>query len=361
LGFRLFSPVSSRTPVAALVAGVFLVLAFRSEAQTTNTFTVAAYNVENWLLMERGKTPDQPKPLEERQAVWQVLSALRPDVLSLCEVGTTNDFAEIAQGLQERGLDYPHREWIEGGNLDRHVALLSRFPIAERHSRTNESYTLDGQRRVIERGILDVAIRVNDRYSFRAVMVHLKSKRQSELGDEAEMRLNEARLLRRHVETALAANPRLNMLVMGDMNDTADSETIRTIIGTAPPILFDLMPATRKGQHGTHFWRWRREWSRIDYLLASPGMSNEYVAASARIAAVEGSEKASDHRAIYAQFLDHDIGEAAPALPATELEPEPAPKPAPRWLLVCVIGIGVAGLAVLGYVGYLLLRPPPRE
>jgi endonuclease/exonuclease/phosphatase family metal-dependent hydrolase len=337
------------TQAACLV--LFLASGLSPFAQPTNTFTVASYNVENWLAMERYGKPDQPKPRASKEGVMQILVSVRPDVLGLCEVGTTNDFAEIALGLNARGLDYPHREWIQGGDQVRHVALLSRFPIAERHSRADYAYDLEGQPRRIERGILDVTVQVNDGYSFRAVLVHLKSKRVTEEGDQAVMRLNEARLLRQHVESALERNPRLNLLVMGDLNDTPDSEPIRTVIGGDPMRLFDLHPLDSQGADGTHFWRARREFSRIDYLLASPGMSNEFVSGSARIADVEGWDKASDHRAVSARFHDREIGE--PAVVPTTLQPA---QPANRALLVYVILIGVGGLAMIAIVGYRLLR-----
>src|ERR1051325_12252843 len=114
-------------------------------AQTTNTFTIASYNLENWILMERNGKLDQPKPEDEKQAVYHVLETIRPDVLGVAEIGGTNEFAELADGLKQRGLDYPHREWIEGANLQRHVALLSRFPIVERNSRSDYSYLMDGK------------------------------------------------------------------------------------------------------------------------------------------------------------------------------------------------------------------------
>jgi len=329
-------------------------------AHATNNFTVAAYNVENWLLMERYGKPDMPKPRGEKEAVFTVLTSVRPDVLGLCEVGSTNDFEEIALGLHARGLDYPHREWIQGGDGARHVAVLSRFPIVERHSRTNYSYSLQGESRPIERGVLDVAVRVNEGYSFRAVVVHLKSKRATEAGDQAVMRLNEARLLRQHIESALDSSPQLNMLVMGDLNDTPGSVPITTVLGGGRFPLFDLRPLASDGSDGTHFWRWKKEWSRIDYLLASPGMSNEFVQGSARIADLEGWDKASDHRAVSAKFHDADLGEPQ-AAPAAANAPA---KAASRWLFGYIVLISVLGLAAITFVGYRLLGPrhdsPPR-
>ncbi len=315
-----------------------LVAATALLAQTTDAFVVASYNVENWVLMDRHGEPNQPKPVSEKQAVWEVLQTVRPDVLGLAELGTTNQLTEIVEGLRQRGLDYPFREWIQGSDETRHVALLSRFPIAERHSRTDYTYLLDGKPTRVLRGILDVLVQVNDQYAFRTIVAHLKSKRTSSNGDQAVMRLEEARLLRSHIDAALKENPRGNLLAMGDYNDTPESEPIRLLIGALPVQLFDLMPVDSRGGHDTYYWESRDLFSRIDYLMASAGMSNEYVAGSARIADVPAWKSASDHRAVYASFYDHDVGE--PAGLSTEAQSVRLS------ISILVVGVALVGAAV---------------
>jgi endonuclease/exonuclease/phosphatase family metal-dependent hydrolase len=284
-------------------------------APSTNTFTVATYNVENWLLMERSGKPDQPKPADQKKAVFDVLAHVRADVLGLEEMGTKADLAELADGLKARGLEYPHVEWIESSDTNRHVALLSRFPIAQRFSRTDYTYLLAGKPTRVQRGLLDVQVKFNDAYSFRVIVAHLKSKRQTPDGDQAVMRGEEAKLLRTHIGKALKDEPQMNLIAIGDLNDTPDSEPVRTIIGVAPFALMDLMPVDSKGGRDTHLWRARSQFSRIDYLVVSPGMANEYVPESARIVDVEGWDKASDHRAVYAKFYAED--RKTPPAPAT--------------------------------------------
>jgi endonuclease/exonuclease/phosphatase family metal-dependent hydrolase len=225
--------------------------------------------------------------------------------------------AELITGLRAHGVDFPYHEWIQGDDTNRHVSLLSRFPIVGRFSRTDYNYLLNGKPQRIERGILDVNIQVNDHYAFRAVVAHLKSKRNVEAGDQAVMRLEEAMLLRAHVGKVLKNDPQLNLIVMGDFNDTPESEPIRTVIGLPPFALIDLLPVDSKGGHDTYYWKYRNQFSRIDYLITSPGMSNDYVPGSARIADVEDWDKASDHRAVYAKFYANDVG-GTPAPRQTE-------------------------------------------
>ena len=289
-----------------------------AQSSDTNTFVVAAYNVENWLSMDRHNKANQPKPQAEKDALFQVVAQVRPDVLAVEEMGTTNDLAELADGLRAHGVDLPYREWIQGGDTNRHVSVLTRFPIVERFSRTDYTYLLNGKPQRMERGIIDVKLQVNDHYTFRAVVAHLKSKRQVEIGDQAVMRLEEAQLLRTHVGKALKNEPDLNLIVMGDFNDTPESAPIRTIIGAPPFALFGLLPVDSKGGHDTFYWKFRDQFSRIDYLITSPGMATEYIPDSARIADVEGWDKASDHRAIYAKFYAHDVAKVAPPPPVAQ-------------------------------------------
>jgi endonuclease/exonuclease/phosphatase family metal-dependent hydrolase len=280
-------------------------------ADTNDHFTITTYNVENWNAIERWGKPDQPKPSWARAAVVNTLTNVRPDVLAIEEMGSTNDLTELHHRLRAKGMDYPYSEWIQAADSARHVALLSRFPITRRFSRTDYTYRLDGQLVPIQRGILDVLIQVNPHYAFRALVVHLKSKRATEQGDQSQMRLEEARLLRAHIDRALRQTPHLNLIAMGDFNDTLDSPPMRALVGPISPL-----PALdSEGRDNTHYWKKQKEYSRLDYLMVSPGMTNEYVPDSARIADYPGWNKASDHRAVSARFFTRDIG-PVPAAPA---------------------------------------------
>jgi len=313
----------------------------------SNTFTIAAYNVENWLSMERHGIQNQPKPQEEQDAVAKIICEVRPDVLGLMEIGTRNNLQEVENALSECGLDYTHSAWVRGRDEVRHVALLSRYPIIQRFSRTDYSYLLRGKRMRISRGILDVMIEVNPHYQFRAVVVHLKSKRNSELGNQAVMRFEEAQLLRKHIGKALKKNPDLNLILMGDLNDTPQSKPIRTVIGEQPFTLFDLVPKDTNGRQGTHYWRQKHKFSRIDYLLTSAGMSNEYVIGSAKLADYPAWMHASDHLAIHAKFYANEMGETTRNLSSKKC----------TVLNVSTLGITLAGSVILGVLfKYRILR-----
>ena len=308
-----------------------------AHAPDTNTFVVAAYNVENWLSMDRHGKSDQPKPQAEKDALFQVVAQIRPDVLGVEEMGTADDLANLADGLRAHGVDLLYREWIQGADTNRHISVLSRFPIVEHFSRTDYIYLLNGKAQRIQRGIIDLKLQVNDHYTFRAVVAHLKSKRPAGIGDQSVMRLEEAKLLRAHIGKALKHDPDLNLIVMGDFNDTPESAPIHTLVGEPPFALVELLPADSHGGHDTYCWRSHDQCSRIDYLITSPGMANEYVPGSARIADIQGWDIASDHRAVYAQFYAHDVAKAVPAPSAI-----PAPRQGSPTVVLLMFGFGFA-------------------
>ena len=284
------------------LAGLTLLLVGTVSAQTSTTFVVGSYNIENWNSIERQGKLNQPKPQAEKNAVLNVIASVHPDVLGLEEIGTSDDLAELRAGLTSKGVVYPFVEYLQGADRDRRVCLLSRFPIVERHSRTDYTYRLNDQVTPIGRGILDVVVRVNDHYSFRAIVVHLKSKRTIEFGDQAVMRLEEAKLLRAHLNGIFKSNPATKLLALGDFNDTPETLPVKTVIGEPPFALFALPCQTGKGYTGTHLWRFHSDWSRLDYLLASPNLSNDFVTGSAHIYEGPAAGVASDHRLIYAGF-----------------------------------------------------------
>jgi len=295
---------------------LFLILATPLLAESSNQFIIADYNIENWNSIERQGKPNQPKPQAERDGVINVILKIRPDVLAMEEMGKPNDLAELTSALRAKGLDYRYQEWIQGADADRHVCLVSRFPIVGRYSATNDTYLVEGKPTHVQRGFVDVLIKVNDHYSFRAIVGHLKSKRRSDIGDQATMRMEEAKLLRGHIDNILKKSPSQNIIAMGDFNDTPDSDAIQAILKDPNTKFFPLRPVDSDGKDGTHFWRARGQFSRIDYLITSPGMSNEYVSGTARIADVDGWKEGSDHRMIYARFYDHDLDSSKAATAA---------------------------------------------
>ena len=174
-----------------------LFVAFCSVSFAAGTFRVATYNVENYL--------DQPtesrhfvKSAEAKAKIRESIEAMKPDVLALEEMGTTNALLELRASLKADGLDFPFWEHVSGADTNIHVAVLSRLPIVARHPHTNDLFLLDGRRFRVERGFAEVEIQAATNFTFTLIAAHLKSRRPVPDADESEERLGEAKSLARH-------------------------------------------------------------------------------------------------------------------------------------------------------------------
>src|SRR5439155_24673328 len=123
-------------------------------------------------------------------------------------------------------------------------------------------------------------------YSFTLIAAHLKSKRPIPQAEESELRQEEAKVLREKIDERFAAKPEANLIVLGDLNDFKDSAAIKEVIGRGKHKLLDTRPAERNGDSlatgarasgarritWTHYYSKEDTYSRIDYILLSPGM-----------------------------------------------------------------------------------------
>jgi endonuclease/exonuclease/phosphatase family metal-dependent hydrolase len=161
---------------------------------------------------------------------------------------------------------------------------------------------------------------VNTNYSFTLIAAHLQSKRAVAQADEAELRLEEAKLLREKVDAVLATNPNANLVVLGDFNDTKDSASAKAVIGRGKHKLVDTRPAERNGDNApspnpaweprnvtwTHYYGKEDSYTRIDYILLSPGMAREWVTNDTYVLTMANWGVGSDHRPIVATFEAED-------------------------------------------------------
>jgi endonuclease/exonuclease/phosphatase family metal-dependent hydrolase len=293
---------------------VLLALLHGSCPALAETFRVATYNVENYLDAATGTR--FVKTAEAKAKVRESIEAIKPDVIALEEMGSLSALQELQGSLKTDGLDLPYSELVAGFDTNIHVAILSRFPITASRSHTNENFLLNGRRFRVGRGFGEVDIQVNTNYSFTLLAAHLKSKRPVPDADEAELRLEEAKLLREKIDARLAANPEVNLVVLGDFNDTKDSASTKAVIGRGKQKLVDTRPAERNGDNApssnpawdpnnvtwTHFYGKEDTYSRIDYVLASPGMAREWVPKESYVLTIPNWGVGSDHRPIVVTF-----------------------------------------------------------
>ena len=273
-----------------------------------------SWNLRNYLHTESpsaaGRTSGtRPKPADEVAAVTRILLTIKPDIAGFCEVGGPGDLAALQQRLKSAGLDLPNTELVQAADPDRHLVLLTRFPIVARQSRTALSYLLDESQLPVQRGFLDVTLQITESYQLRCVGVHLKSRRDVPEASEALMRRNEAHLLRQYAEEILTASPETNLLVYGDFNSTRDEPAMRAIAGIrgSPGALNALTPQDDRGERWTFYFPEADTWSRIDFLMASRGLLPEVDDAKSSIYSGGDWLKASDHRALSTVIIPRDV------------------------------------------------------
>jgi endonuclease/exonuclease/phosphatase family metal-dependent hydrolase len=279
------------------------------------TFRVATYNVENYLDQPTESRPHL-KSREAKAKVSESICTLDPDVLALEEIGGTNALLELRSSLKAGGLDYPYWEHVSSLDTNIHVAVLSKLPIMARHPHTNDAYLLDGRRFRVSRGFAEVEIQVKTNFTFTLIAAHLKSRRPVPEADEAEQRLEEAKILRGIIDAHLTNNPDAKLIVLGDFNDVKDSDAVKTVVGRGRFKLTDTRPAERNGDNSTNedsrfdprnvtwteYYGKEDTYSRVDYILLSPAMARDWVTKETYVLAQPDWGVASDHRPIVAAF-----------------------------------------------------------
>jgi endonuclease/exonuclease/phosphatase family metal-dependent hydrolase len=310
--------MKTRVPLAIAFSILVLVTQLPA-AQAPHSFTIASYNVENYLHVQTGSR--QPKSEQSRSAIRKSIHALNADVLAIQEIGTTNALLELRTSLRTEGLDYPHWEHVCGFDTNIHIAILSRYPIIARRHHTNESFLLYGRRFRVRRAFAEVDVRVHDRYQFTLINAHLKSRLETGSASQSDLREQEALRLRRIIDARLQARPNLNLIVLGDLNDHTDSNPLRIIRGRGTRQgLIDTRPAELNGDDlhvpnarltprritWTSYYSREDSYSRVDYILISPAMAREWDPAGTFVLAIPNWGVASDHRPIIARFHAQD-------------------------------------------------------
>lgn len=294
---------------------VFFAAALLSAAEPER-LTFCSYNLKNWLTMDRFdqqtyKTlPSAPKPEDERQRVVKILAAIKPDILGVCEIGNADDLADLQKRLKATGIDLPHTELAHGGDETRRLAILSRLPIKLRNSQTDLKYQLGAQTLPFQRGILHVTIPITPTFDLHCVGVHLKSKREITEADQAQMRRNEARLLRKHLDSIFTQEPGARILAYGDFNEHRNEPAISDIIGsprTSDTAMQDVWLKDKDGEVWTHFWDAADTYSRLDYCFASRLLRPHLDYRGCYIYSARDFDKASDHRPLVLKISPEPI------------------------------------------------------
>ncbi len=260
-----------------------------------------SYNLHNYILRPEAGSSTPAKSEREISRMVKILAELKPDIIGLEEMGTEEDLTDLQERLRAAGINLPEREWVGGPDPVRHVALLSRFPIASRNSRPSLTYQLDNAHLPMQRGLLDVTLQVEPGYQLRLIGLHLKSQREVEDADQALMRREEAHLARLHVEQILTTTPQTNLLLFGDLNESRDQPGVRELKGPIgqPTSLRELGLEDTNGARWTYYHEPSDTYSHIDYAMASPGLVPELRLKLSGVYGGRDWSEASDHRPIF--------------------------------------------------------------
>jgi hypothetical protein len=165
-----------------------------------------------------------------------------PDVLLLSDIPAAGALQWVDEGLSDSvNLAYVDKAVSrdEGGATVH--ALWSSRPIATRYIRSDLTYRSGGQTLKFRNGILDVTLANPDGAGLRIIAVSVKDKSFHPAG-QSEMRRNEARLVRNHVEETVPKDPQERLLILAALHDTPSSAPVRTLLEAGPRQLTDLRP-----------------------------------------------------------------------------------------------------------------------
>jgi endonuclease/exonuclease/phosphatase family metal-dependent hydrolase len=248
--------------------------------------------------------PAVPKPEKEKAAAVKLIVDAKPDILGVCEMGPEADLLDLQARLKAAGLDLPHHLCHQGEDEERHLAILSKFPLTGNQSVKTLTFDLGGKQLPMQRGILDVTIQPAADYAVRLVGVHLKSRRETEEGDQALMRRSEAQLLRTHLDKILTANPDENVLLFGDFNDTKNEPPIKLVQGNfgEPTFLRDIWLEDDDEERWTYYWDFADKYERIDFIFASRAFFPEVALKESFLVSDRTWNDASDHRPLVLLF-----------------------------------------------------------
>lgn len=259
-----------------------------------------AYNLKNYLTMRRyidGKPVYQEKPQQEIEALVEIITSAKPDILGVCEIGKQSDLDDLQKRLAIAGIKLPHAHRVHGTDKTRAQGLLSKYPIVMTASPKDTDYTIEGRSFGISRGILDASVETPHR-TIRLLGVHFKSKRPIEEADQALMRRNESLLLRQHIMDIMSQEPETPLLVYGDFNDTRNSRSVSSIRGRsnsrAHMRIIELSDS--RGESWTHHWKHEDIYSRIDFVMVNSRLEPHINKKNSKLLDATNWETASDHR-----------------------------------------------------------------
>jgi len=268
--------------------------------------------VQNYLiqnrLVEEIYRQDYPKPEIEKASVRKTILKASPDILGLQEIGDERFLSELQNDLEEEGLTYPFRYWMEADDRLRHLAVLSKIEAKEVIEHRELHFDYFGKRVPVKRGVLELVFQGENEVRVHLFILHLKS-RFTDLAEDprsALRRVGEATVIRDLIRDRMDTYPERGMLVLGDFNDSINSRPLARFLEVGGERLLGLVEMSdSRGEVWTHFYRAEETYSRVDFVLVNESLKKR-IAGMDRMIEDIVRPHGSDHRLIW---LDIPMGE----------------------------------------------------
>ncbi len=265
------------------------------------SFTLATWNVKNFFdEKDDAAVKDDVLTAAQVQKKMQQLGAairgLDADVLVLQEVEKI-DLLQRLNNTQLSKMKYKEVRLLEGNDLRGiDVALLSRFEVLQYITNIYDTFpgVKDPNKNYgFSRDCVLAKLKLGPGRELRLLINHLRAG-----GDYNSTRRREAQAQRVRVlaDQVLKGNPQENLSVIGDLNDTPDTETIKLIRDKAPN-LYDPLTLLQASLRKTF-----RRSKQLDYMLLSPGLKADLDNSSVMVPYDSLFSTTSDHYPIRARF-----------------------------------------------------------
>ncbi len=280
-----------------------------------NELVVGTFNIKN--LFDNEDDPyhndetTETKPRDDMKRAANVIRDMDCDVLALQEVENRGYLERFINSMLPE-MGYRHIVLYEGNDgrgID--VCVISRVPVGEVVSNRHRVFpAVDGGQQRFNRDLLMVELEPENGDPFEMWVVHLKSNSGGKPQNEP-IRLGECNEIRRIIESELSEDPDSAFVLCGDFNDTFETKTIQTILGSkgSSTSLIPLIKDIPEGDRITYNREPHR--SMIDFLLCSPAMAKRYVKGTAKVRLSEESESGSDHNPVFCRFRKSSGANAA--------------------------------------------------
>jgi endonuclease/exonuclease/phosphatase family metal-dependent hydrolase len=293
-----------------------------SAPATPVTIRLATYNVRSYFsdnrLVDGVYLHDWPKPEDEKTALRAVIRAAHPDVLAMEEMGLAPYLEELQRDLATEGLKYPYSTLVNGPDPDRHVAVLSRLPLAEVDAHADIPYQLGKGTSQVHRGLLEVHF-VTAGVPWTLYVVHLKSKLTEVSFDpqSARERDAEAVAVRDVIRQRQPLTGAELVAVVGDFNDTRDSPPLKRFLELDGKPLLRAAPALdSRGEAWTLSYPRADTYDRCDFILLSAALAPAQKGGA--VVDIPAATEASDHRMVWADLVFPPPPEAPAKTPAAK-------------------------------------------